>query len=93
MQDEAGRWVEGPTLDWETLPERVEAVISGRLGLLDRMLYGILEVASVEGETFTAEVIAQALGEPEGRILRVLSEELAFRHHLVREVVEGHTYA
>ena len=93
VQDEAGRWVEGPTLDWETLPERVEAVISGRLGLLDRMLHCILEVASVEGGTFTAEVIAQALGEPEGRILRVLSEELAFRHHLVREVVEGHTHA
>ena len=54
-----GLWVEGPTLDWETLPARVEAVIAERIGRLAQPLQSALRVASVEGETFTAEVVAQ----------------------------------
>jgi DNA-binding SARP family transcriptional activator len=30
VRDEAGRWVEGPALEWKRLPARVEAVIAGR---------------------------------------------------------------
>jgi DNA-binding SARP family transcriptional activator len=53
------RWVEGPTLDWETLPARVEAVIAERIARLPEQLQDTLTVASVEGETFTAEVVAR----------------------------------
>jgi tetratricopeptide (TPR) repeat protein len=34
IQDPEGRWVQGPALDWETLPARVEAVIAERIGRL-----------------------------------------------------------
>ncbi|NIO72144.1 MAG: hypothetical protein GTN71_24745, partial [Anaerolineae bacterium] len=55
VQDPEGRWVEGPALDWETLPARVEAVIAERIGRLAEPLRAALRVASVEGEVFTAE--------------------------------------
>ena len=59
VQDPEGRWVEGPALDWETLPARVEAVIAERIGRLAEPLQAALRVASVEGEVFTAEVVAR----------------------------------
>jgi tetratricopeptide (TPR) repeat protein len=85
VQDEAGHWVEGPVLDWETLPARVEGVIEERVGRLEPELREILSVASVEGEEFTAQVVAQLQGVGERQLLRALSQELQKRHRLVRE--------
>lgn len=84
-QDEEGRWVEGETLHWERLPARVEAVIEARVGRLPPELHELLAVASVEGETFTAQVLAQVQGMGERELLRILSRELERRHQLVRE--------
>jgi DNA-binding SARP family transcriptional activator/predicted ATPase len=84
VQDPEGRWVEGPALDWETLPARVEAVIAERIGRLAQPLQGALRVASVEGEVFTAEVVARVRGTDEREILGCLSDELDRRHRLVR---------
>jgi tetratricopeptide (TPR) repeat protein len=56
--DADGAWIEGPTLDWEKLPVRVEAVIEQRVNRLDPELQEIVSVASVEGEVFTAQVVA-----------------------------------
>ncbi|NVM26883.1 MAG: hypothetical protein HWN70_13335, partial [Desulfobacterales bacterium] len=84
VQDPEGRWVEGPALDWETLPARVEAVIAERIGRLPQALPRALAVASVEGEDFTAEVVARALGTDERKMVQRLSSELDRRHRLVR---------
>jgi len=83
IQDSERRWVEGQPLDWETLPARVEAVIAERLGRLPHRLRGLLSVASVEGETFTAEVLAQVQAAGEQEMIRSLSETLDRRHRLV----------
>jgi ABC-type oligopeptide transport system substrate-binding subunit/predicted ATPase len=83
-QDPDGRWIEGPTLDWRTLPARVEAVIEERVGRLEARLREILAVASVEGETFTAQVVARVQGLGERPLLGALSGELERRHHLVQ---------
>jgi adenylate cyclase len=85
VQDEGGRWVEGPALDWETLPARVEGVIEARIGRLEPELREILSVASVEGEEFTAQVVARVQGLGERQALQRLSRELEARHRLVRE--------
>jgi DNA-binding SARP family transcriptional activator/tetratricopeptide (TPR) repeat protein len=82
--DEAGRWSESAALDWQSLPARVEAVIARRLGRLDSAARDILSVASVEGEEFTAEVVARVLGLPERPLLRDLSS-LQQRDRLVAE--------
>jgi hypothetical protein len=60
--DPGGRWVEGPALRWEELPNRVEAAIAARIGRLSADCIEALEVASVEGEEFTGEVVAAVTG-------------------------------
>jgi adenylate cyclase len=85
VQDAEGSWIEGPALHWERLPARVEAVIEARVGRLDPALRDLLALASVEGDTFTAQVLAQVHGIPERELLRMLSQELVTRHHLVQE--------
>jgi DNA-binding SARP family transcriptional activator len=82
--DPESRWVEGPVLDWETMPARVEAVIAERIGRLPRPLQTVMQVASVEGEVFTAEVVAQVLQSNESMLLAHLSGELDRVHHLIR---------
>jgi adenylate cyclase len=84
VQDPEGRWVEGPALDWETLPARVEAVIAERIGRLAEPLQDALRVASVEGEVFTAEVVARVQVADEREVVARLSGELDRRHRLVR---------
>ncbi|GAH17167.1 unnamed protein product, partial [marine sediment metagenome] len=82
-KNESGIWVEGSALDWETLPARVEAVIEQRVGRLEQELREILVVASVEGEEFTAEVVAWIRGIDRRQLVRRLSSELDKHHHLV----------
>jgi predicted ATPase len=84
VQDSEDRWVEGPALDWETLPARVEAVIAERIGRLTEPLQATLRVASVEGEVFTAEVVARVRAADEREVVGRLSGELDRRHRLVR---------
>lgn len=84
VQDEAGRWCEGRALDWHTFPTRVEAVIAQRVDRLSDDLRAVLEVASVEGELFTAEVVAQVTGMAERPLLRRLSQALGHQHRLVQ---------
>jgi DNA-binding SARP family transcriptional activator len=87
--DPDGVWVEGPSLDWEALPARVEAVIEKRVNRVDEDLRDLLAVASVEGEGFTAQVMAQVQSVPEREVLKALALELGARHRLVRD--EGET--
>src|SRR5262245_31109896 len=58
-QDADGQWIDGPAIDWHTLPAKVEGVIEKRMQRLEQDLRSILTIASVEGETFTAEVVAR----------------------------------
>ena len=84
VRDGAGYWTVGPMLDWSTLPVRVEALIADRIARLDERARHALQVASVEGETFTAEVIAREVGIGEQDVVRLLSEELDRGHRLVK---------
>jgi class 3 adenylate cyclase/tetratricopeptide (TPR) repeat protein len=85
VKDDAGRWVEGLNLEWNVLPARVEGAIERRIGRLDAELRDLLSVASVEGEGFTAQVVARVQQAGERQVLRALSQQLDRRHHLVRE--------
>ena len=84
VKDQDDYWVEGATLDWDTLPARVEAVIAERTQRLYPQLQEILKVASVEGEVFTAEVLSQILGIDQKELLTRLSGELDRTHRLIR---------
>ncbi len=83
VRDEAGRWVTGPALDWEALPARVEGVIEERISRFGEELRELLTVASVEGETFTAQVVAGVQGIGERQLLGKLTRQLERRHRLL----------
>ncbi|HUW12839.1 MAG TPA: AAA family ATPase, partial [Anaerolineae bacterium] len=83
IQDEEGWWTEGPALDWDALPPRVEGVIGQRIGRLPEAWQQELRSASVQGEVFTAEVLARVEGVDERETVRQLSGELSRVHRLV----------
>jgi hypothetical protein len=83
VKDDEGRWMEGPEFDWDALPARIDAVIEERVDRLDEKLRETLTFASVEGEEFTAEVIARLQDAEVFALIRMLSRELEKRHHLV----------
>ncbi len=84
VRNEDGYWVEGREIDWERVPARVEGVIQERLGRLPDDLLDVLRIASVQGETFNAGVIAEIKGIDERKLLQQLGTILDQRYHLVR---------
>ena len=82
-QDSNGRWVQGPSLDWSALPAKVEGVVAERIARLSKELKQLLTVASVEGEQFTAEVLAQVQARSQREAIRQISNDLQRRHRLV----------
>jgi predicted ATPase len=84
VRGDDGRWRATGELRWTHLPARVEGVIGERVGRLEPQLRELLQLASVEGEEFSAEVLARALGLDEHVVVRQLSRELDQSHRLVR---------
>jgi adenylate cyclase len=82
-RDEHGRWLETSALDWESLPKRVEGVIEERIGRLEHDLRQMLTVGSVEGEDFTAEILARVQAADVRGLIYRLSAEVERQHHLV----------
>ncbi|MFN8470244.1 MAG: AAA family ATPase [Caldilineaceae bacterium] len=84
IRDQNGSWIEGPGTNWELLPSRVEAVIGRRLGHLPLPLQDALKAASVEGETFTAEIVAGVQGVDPHALVRQLGSIADRQHGLIR---------
>lgn len=82
--DTQGYLIEGQDIVWDTLPTRVEGVIAKRLGRLDSELLDTLAAASVEGEQFTAEVVAAVRSLDMRELVPKLSGDLAKRHRLIQ---------
>jgi predicted ATPase/class 3 adenylate cyclase len=85
LVQENGFWVAQASLNWNTLPARIEGVIDERLNQLEEEYYDILTVASVEGVVFTPQVLARVQDINERQLMRQLSRELENRHRLVEE--------
>ena len=84
VRDDDGNWVLAHTIDWNALPAKVEGVIEQRIGAVDKELRAYLTIAAVEGESFTAEIIASILGEDARVVVRRLSQALGQEHRLVQ---------
>ena len=85
-KDEQGRWAAKSPIDWQRLPARVEGAIGERIRRLDGSQREILQMASVAGEQFSAELVAAALNL-NGRFVQTqLSRELDKKHQLVQAV-------
>jgi tetratricopeptide (TPR) repeat protein/ABC-type transporter Mla MlaB component len=85
LKDNDGCWIQGSTLDWETLPARVEGVIGERIARLPEGLRETLNVSSVMGYEFIAQVIARVQKVGELELAKDLSRELQKRYLLVFE--------
>ena len=83
VKDAQGEWVQSRPVDWNALPARVEGVIEERLQRLGKDGRETLSVASVEGENFTAEIVARLQSVDEREMVRRLSSEISKQHHLV----------
>jgi len=84
IKDLQGRWKEGSLLNWEELPARLEAAIAERIDRLSSLELTILQIASVEGEVFTAEVVGRMKKLSDGDMVTLLSSELDRKHRLIR---------
>jgi tetratricopeptide (TPR) repeat protein len=85
VRDDSGHWVAGPSLNWNALPARVEGVLEERIARIRTEVQELLTIASVEGETFTAQVISRLKQLDERQLLRILNQELDQQHRLVSE--------
>lgn len=83
QQAEDGSWSVAHATDWARLPAKVEGVIEQRLASVAEDLRQALTVASVEGEIFTAEVVALVQGGPARALVLRLSGEGDRQHRLV----------
>jgi DNA-binding SARP family transcriptional activator/tetratricopeptide (TPR) repeat protein len=72
-QDERGRWFADRLEDWDELPPRVEATIAARLAALPAELRHDLDVASLHGQEFSAQLVAGARGVPTPDVVLRLS--------------------
>lgn len=88
IQDPEGYWRESAQLNWEQLPAKVEGIIQERIGRLSTEIHEILNVACVEGQEFTVEIIAQIKNLEEQELVQKIYYELECRHHLVQEINE-----
>jgi ABC-type transport system substrate-binding protein/transcriptional regulator with XRE-family HTH domain len=81
--DESGVLVAGGSIDWNHVPDRVASVIEQRLSRIDDQHRHLLDVAAVEGESFTAEVVAEVAGLDLTAVLRALDRHLGTELQLV----------
>jgi len=91
---EEGGWREGAAAAWTALPARVEGVIAERVRRLSPELRRLLGIAAVEGQVFTAEVVAEVAGIDVREVVRQLGAELdrthrLVAHHAVRQLPGG----
>jgi predicted ATPase len=73
-------------IDWRHLPQNHQDTLQRRFEQLTRKAAGILEIAAVEGQEFTPEVIAQIKGADLLEVLDVLEVELINEHRLVEDI-------
>lgn len=79
----AGSWQLVGAFKREHLPQRSEGVIGERIGRLPADVRDLLSIAAVEGEQFTAEVVARVANLDRRAVIQSLSNVAERRHHLV----------
>ena len=83
-QDKDHQWCVADSISWDSLPLKTEAIIAERISRLlpDQRL--LLKAAAIQGETFTADVVAKLLNWPLQKVIYSFSRRLARTCHLIR---------
>jgi predicted ATPase len=83
-RDQTGCWVDGGKLDWTKMPPRIEGFLAERLSQLTPSCQAILNAASVQGQIFIAEIVAQVLNYDPDIVIHILSDSVIKEHHLMK---------
>ena len=83
-KDENGFWISKHQIKIESLPPKIEGIIRERFNRLPKILQRILSIASIEGENFTAEIIAEIENLSKLQTINLLSEQLSKQHNLIK---------
>ena len=84
VEDKDGWWVASGDLSWDMLPPKVEGVVAERIARIEQEVRDDLTVGSLEGERFTAELVAQVRDVDVRTLVRRISSEAQNTHHLVQ---------
>ncbi len=84
LYQQENKWFAKDRIDWRTLPAKVEGVIELRIGRLPEAQRELLSVASVQGEVFVGEAVAQVQKQDELEVIRAFSNDIDKRHRLVQ---------
>lgn len=87
-QDPQKHWYESEQLNWKELPAKVEGIIEERIARLSDEMRDILNIACVEGQEFTAQVIAAIQKNTDRELIKQLERQLKQCHHLVQNIGE-----
>ena len=90
VRDATGRWVEGSAVDWTAMPPKVEGAVALRISSLPAEWHALLAAASVQGEEFAAEIVAEVAGCEAHATRQLLSDTLGRQLRLVEAL--GRTY-
>lgn len=85
LLDQAGYWVENRSGTAAPRPARVEALIEQKLAHLDPQQRELLNIASVEGERFTLEIVAGVGDLDPDAAMKSFTHDLGQQFHLIRE--------
>ncbi len=85
VQDPDGYWVQTPTLDFLQVPARVEGLIEERIQRLTPAQRRMLDIATVGGKRFSAQLLARVQNSDVGQTILILSDELGHQHRVVYE--------
>jgi len=83
VKDDQGRWMAKAGIDWSTFPERVDGILAERMARLTAEELTLLQAASVEGNSFIAEVVARLTGQDARQVVTMLGTSLDHDHALV----------
>jgi tetratricopeptide (TPR) repeat protein len=81
--DSSHLWTVTDDLDWRSVPGRVEGLMRERIGRLPNRLRDLLREASIEGDTFTLEILADLEDIPPRQLISLLSGDLQRTHMLI----------
>ncbi|WP_420642873.1 AAA family ATPase [Candidatus Leptofilum sp.] len=94
-QNSDGCWRASKNVSWGHLPAKTEGIIAKRIEHLPTRLRQLLSVASTQGETFAAEIVARVGQYSYSDTLRAFSANLSRQHDLIqplgRQSVVGQT--
>jgi len=82
-KNEKGLWIQIDPILWDELPPRIEGVLETRIGRLNIDEQETLQIAAVEGQTFTGEIISKIQKKDPGEIIRLLNRGMARQHDLI----------